>query len=225
MTRQAIRKPAIGPTRLQLGIKRLLDIVGAAVGLVLVGWVIALAALAARRSTGGSGIFRQSRIGRDGHVFEILKIRTMRNEEGIATTVTTAHDCRITRLGAVLRRWKIDELPQLWNVLRGEMSFVGPRPEVPSYLEQIRSEAPAVLSVRPGITGPASIKYRHEELILAVQPDPQTFNDLILFPDKLRLNTAYVKKYRVTADLVILWKTIFHFGSHDDSNRITTNAA
>jgi lipopolysaccharide/colanic/teichoic acid biosynthesis glycosyltransferase len=139
--------------------------------------------------------------------------------------VTTAHDCRITRLGARLRHWKIDELPQLWNVLRGEMSFVGPRPEVPDYLERIRGEAPAVLRVRPGITGPASVKYRHEETILSAQPDPQAYNDLILFPDKLRLNTAYVNQYRVTADLVILWKTIFHFGSHDDSNRITTNAA
>jgi lipopolysaccharide/colanic/teichoic acid biosynthesis glycosyltransferase len=108
----------------------------------------------------------------------------------------------------VLRRWKIDELPQLVNVLRGDMSLVGPRPDVPAYLDQIRRQAPLVFSVRPGITGPASLKYRREEELLATQSDPQAFNDRILFPDKLRINEAYVRNYRFLTDLLYLWATV-----------------
>jgi lipopolysaccharide/colanic/teichoic acid biosynthesis glycosyltransferase len=209
MNRDRQNNPAAGLTASQRAIKRTFDVGVALVGLVLVGWIIVLTALWSRRDTGGSGIFRQARIGRDGRVFFIHKIRTMRDANGPTTNVTTAHDPRITRVGALLRRWKIDELPQLINVLRGDMSLVGPRPDVPKYLEQIRDQAPLVLRVRPGITGPASLKYRREDELLATQRDPQAFNDRIIFPDKLRINEAYVRDYRFLTDLHCLWATVF----------------
>src|SRR5262245_33384464 len=130
-TTQPIRPTGLTPT--QRAIKRAFDVVAALVGLTLVGWAIVLAAAWARRETGGSGIFRQPRVGRNGRLFYIYKIRTMR-DGGTSMTVTTSTDPRTTSFGAILRRWKIDELPQLINVLRGEMSLVGPRPDVPAYL-------------------------------------------------------------------------------------------
>jgi lipopolysaccharide/colanic/teichoic acid biosynthesis glycosyltransferase len=193
--------------------KRAFDFVIALVGLALVGWLLGIAALCAHWDTGRTGIFRQQRIGRFGCLFWLYKIRTMRDLPGVTTTVTTCNDPRITRLGHVLRRWKIDELPQLVNVLRGDMSLVGPRPEVPAYLEQIRQAAPLVLSVRPGITGPASIKYRHEEQMLAAHEDAVAFNDQVIFPDKLRINEAYVRNHSVLMDLYYLWQTAWPAGS------------
>ena len=209
MKRLAHHRATIGLTATQRTIKRTFDIVTALIGLALVGWIIVPVAMWARRETGGNGIFRQARIGRYGQVFQIFKIRTMRDASGLTTSITTQSDPRITRFGAVLRRWKIDELPQLINVLRGEMSFVGPRPDVPAYLERIRREAPLVLRVRPGITGPASIKYRREEELLARQIDPPAYNDRVLVPDKLRINEAYVRNYSFLTDLIYLWATIF----------------
>jgi lipopolysaccharide/colanic/teichoic acid biosynthesis glycosyltransferase len=199
----------IGLSATQRTAKRAFDVVVSLLGLSLVGWVIVAAATWARRETRGSGFFRQARIGRHGRTFYIYKVRTMHEHSGQMTTVTTAHDPRISRFGAVLRHWKIDELPQLFNVLRGDMSLVGPRPDVPVYLDQIRREAPLVLSVRPGITGPASIKYRHEEQLLAAARDPQAYNDRVLIPDKLRINEDYVRNYRFRNDLICLWTTFF----------------
>src|SRR5687768_8444404 len=170
-------------------------------------------------STGDSGIFRQARIGRNGRIFFMYKIRTMRNLPGVTTTVTTATDARITRIGHVLRRWKIDELPQLVNILRGEMSLVGPRPDVPAYLDRIRRAAPLVLTVRPGVTGPASIKYRREEELLAGQRNPQEYNDRVIFIDKLRINEAYVRNYSLLKDVYYLWQTLSPFGAVIDSGR------
>jgi lipopolysaccharide/colanic/teichoic acid biosynthesis glycosyltransferase len=207
--------------------KRFFDIVLAAVGLLLIGWLIGIFAICARWDTGRSGIFCQQRIGRYGRLFWLYKIRTMRDVPGVTVTVTASRDPRITRLGRVLRRWKIDELPQLVNVLRGDMSLVGPRPEVPEYLERIRREAPLVLSMRPGITGPASIKYRHEEQILAVHADPIAFNEQVIYPDKLRINLAYVRDYSLRIDLICLWQSVWPFRSVGSSARSvgeTTNA-
>jgi lipopolysaccharide/colanic/teichoic acid biosynthesis glycosyltransferase len=192
----------------QRAMKRTLDILVALVALALVGWVIIPAMLWVRRESGGTGIFRQPRIGRGGRLFHIYKLRTMHAAAQMGPSVTSARDPRITRGGSFLRRWKIDELPQLWNVLRGDMSLVGPRPEVPAYLSRIRREAPLVLSVRPGITGPATIKYRREEQLLASVPDPQAFSDDVLFPDKLRINDSYVRYYNFFADLKYLWVTV-----------------
>ncbi len=188
--------------------KRTLDVTAAAVGLVLVGWLILLFVWLVQRETGLSGLFRQTRIGKQGELFDILKIRTMRPLEGFESTTTVSNDPRITRLGRFARRWKIDELPQLLNVLRGEMSLVGPRPDVPRYLDRIRREAPLMLNVRPGITGPASLKYRHEEELLAAQDDPEAYNDQVIFTDKLRINEEYVRNYSFWRDLGTIWQTL-----------------
>jgi lipopolysaccharide/colanic/teichoic acid biosynthesis glycosyltransferase len=185
----------------------------ATIALTLLCPLIVVALICARCSTGSSGLFRQERIGRNGRTFFIYKIRTMRKVAGVTTTITTDADARITRIGRVLRSWKIDELPQLVNVVRGEMSLVGPRPDVPEYLDRIRREAPLVLTVRPGLTGPASIKYRREEQLLAHQRDPQDYNDRVVLPDKLRINEAYVRDFRLGKDLHYLWQTVWPFAA------------
>ena len=160
-------------TPTQERIKRAFDVAAAAAGLAVLAVPIGVAALAARRSTGLSGFFRQTRVGRGGREFQVLKLRTMRHVPGVTTCVTTDGDPRITRLGHFLRKTKLDELPQLWNVLKGEMSLVGPRPDVPRQLDLLSpDDRAALLSMRPGLTGPASLKYRDEEAILAAAADP-----------------------------------------------------
>lgn len=195
-------------TKTQQFSKRLLDIVGAVSGLIALGWLIVPAILVARASTGKSGLFRQVRVGRRGREFMLLKIRTMRDVAGLDTTVTTEHDPRITRAGAFMRRFKIDELPQLINVLKGEMSLVGPRPDVPELMNQLSPQDAIILTIRPGITGPASLKYRDEETLLAGQADPEAFNRTVIFPDKNRINRQYVQEYSFAGDLVIIARTI-----------------
>lgn len=199
-------------SRRQQFVKRTIDLGLAIAGLALTGWLIALAALIARIETGKSGIFRQKRVGRHGRLFSIYKIRTMREVFGVETSVTTLSDPRITHWGRLLRKTKIDELPQLFNVLKGDMSFVGPRPDVPDIAERLRREAPLVLSVRPGITGPASLVYRNEEELLNFQEDFERFNWAVVFPDKMRINTAYVENYRMRDDFRYLWQTLVGSG-------------
>lgn len=193
-------------TRLDRIAKRSFDVAVAAAGLALLWPVIGIAWAAAARDTGASGLFAQERVGRGGRRFRLYKIRTMRPVGG--STVTVAGDARITRLGARLRRWKIDELPQLWNVLRGEMSLVGPRPDVPGYLDRLTGEAGALLDLRPGITGPATLKYRREEELLAGQPDPERYNDEVIWPDKVRLNLAYRANWSFRRDLAYIAATL-----------------
>ena len=154
------------------------------------------------------GLFRQERIGRHGIPFFIYKIRTMKEGE-IETSFVLENDPRVSGFGKFLRRTKLDEIPQLWNVLKGEMSFVGPRPDVPGYADRLEGEDRIILSVRPGITGPATLKYRDEERILASQKDPQKYNDEVIWPDKLEINKQYMRNWSFSKDLEILWKTIF----------------
>lgn len=186
--------------------KRSFDIAAALAGLALLWPVIALAWAIARHDTQASGFFRQLRVGRNGRPFRVIKLRTMRAVEG--STITTASDARITRWGARFRRWKLDELPQLWNVLVGEMSLVGPRPDVPGYMDALTGEARRLLALRPGITGPASLKYRDEESLLAAQPDPKAYNDSVIWPDKVRLNLEYLDTWSFRRDLALLRETI-----------------
>ena len=199
---------AVSLNRYHRILKRSFDIVFSFSGLCVTGWLIGLAIVGARMSTGQSGLFRQRRVGQFGRTFEILKIRTMRDVPGIQTTVTTDADPRITRLGRLLRKYKIDELPQLYNVLRGDMSFVGPRPDVPELIVNLQGDDRVVLSVRPGITGPASIKYRNEEELLAMQIDPDAYNRLVIFPDKTRINRDYVERYRFLNDIHLVVQTL-----------------
>ena len=197
-----------GLTPHQAVAKRALDVAVAALALILAGWLIMLGAAASAIAHGGSGFFVQRRVGRHGATFPLLKLKTMRDGTDLGTTVTTAADPRITRVGRLLRTTKLDEMPQFVNVLLGHMSLVGPRPDVPGFADRLTGDDRIVLSVAPGITGPATLAYRHEEELLARQEDPERYNREVIFPDKVRLNRAYVEDYVFWRDLVYLWRTL-----------------
>ncbi len=208
--------PQGGLTTGQAFAKRLFDIVVAAVGLFVTFPVLPVAYVAAALSTGQGGLFRQTRIGRHGWPFRMLKFRSMRSVDGIDTAVTTDSDARITRVGRFLRKTKIDELPQLWNVLVGDMSLVGPRPDVPGFADCLEGDQRLILSVRPGITGPASLAFRDEERLLAAQADPESYNRTVVYPAKVRINLAYVRDYSFRRDLLYLWQTVTGTGDAFD---------
>jgi len=189
-------------------LKRTFDVALACVGLLLSYWLILLAWIAASLDTRSNGFFVQERVGLNGKLFKVVKIKTMRPMKEMNTTVTAKHDPRITSLGSFFRKTKIDELPQLWNVLLGHMSFVGPRPDVPGYADKLKGEERIVLSIRPGITGPATLKYKNEEEILAAQPDPVKYNDEVIFPDKVKINMEYIRDYSFKKDLDYIWRTV-----------------
>ena len=154
------------------------------------------------------GLFRQLRIGMYGKSFWMYKIRTMEGE-GKNDTITVENDPRINRFGGYLRRTKLDEIPQLWNVFIGDMSFVGPRPDVPGYADNLTGDDRIILSVKPGITGPATLKYRNEEQILAAQNDPRRYNDEVIWKDKVEINKRYLKNWSFQNDIRILLETFF----------------
>lgn len=158
--------------------------------------------------TPGSVFFIQERTGRFGRPFTIYKFRTMfENHRGSSTSVKG--EDRITPLGAKLRKYKLDELPELWNVLIGDMSFVGPRPDLPEYTERLHGEEKLILELRPGITGPASLKYFDEEDILAGVPDPKKYTDEVIWPDKVRINLEYYRIRSFMGDILLILKTLF----------------
>ncbi|KXJ43828.1 sugar transferase [Marinobacter sp. C18] len=190
--------------------KRVFDLVFALLGLTLVWWLIVIAWLAATIDTRSNGFFIQKRVGRNGSTFRVVKIKTMRPVASFDTTVTSRVDPRITPLGAFFRRTKIDELPQLWNVFVGDMSFVGPRPDVPGFADQLQGEERAMLSIRPGITGPATLKYRDEEEILAAQANPEAYNRDVIWPDKVRINLDYIRDWSLRLDVQYIFQTVFH---------------
>jgi len=194
--------------RMKAALKRTFDIICSALGLLFLWWLILLAALVARLDTGLSGFFTQQRVGRNGRLFKVIKIRTMKPVENLVTTVTTDHDARITAAGRFFRKTKIDELPQLINVLLGDMSFVGPRPDVPGFADQLVGEERSVLSIRPGITGPATLHYRDEERLLASVDDPERYNREVIFPEKVKINLDYIRNYSLTNDLKYIVRTI-----------------
>ena len=157
----------------------------------------------------GPVFFSQRRVGKDGRLFKIYKFRTMVNAEGPEwSSISVAGEPRITPLGARLRKYKIDEIPELWNVLKGDMSFVGPRPDVPGFADVLTGEDREILKLRPGITGPATLKYRNEDELLAAVDDPQRYNDEIIFPDKVRLNRYYLHHYSFWTDIKIILATV-----------------
>lgn len=195
------------------GVKRLFDIVGAVVVISLTWWLMLIAWIIASVETRSNGLFIQKRIGKDAKPFSLFKIKTMKKVEGLETSVTTATDRRITKSGAFFRRTKIDELPQLFNVLFGTMSFVGPRPDVPGFADRLEGESRMLLTLRPGITGPASLKYKNEEALLAKQADPETYNREVIWPDKVRINMDYMKNWSFKNDMTYLLKTVL--GSTD----------
>lgn len=157
---------------------------------------------------GGSIIFKQKRVGRNGVLFTMYKFRSMTVKHS-GSSISIAGESRITPLGAKLRKYKLDELPELWNVLIGDMSFVGPRPDVPGYADRLLGDDRDILKLRPGITGLASLKYANEEEILAIVDDPISYNDEVIFPDKVKINLEYYKNHSICGDCKIIWQTIF----------------
>jgi lipopolysaccharide/colanic/teichoic acid biosynthesis glycosyltransferase len=206
--------------------KYLFDRVGALVGLCCLWPVLMVVALLIRvKMPGGPVIFRQKRVGRHGRLFTMYKFRSMTVGHS-GSSVSVAGESRITPLGAKLRRYKLDELPELWNVLKGDMSFVGPRPDVPGYADQLQGDSRRVLLLRPGITGPASLKYRDEEELLAHVQDVidekgeminekcgvirsvQEYNDRVIYPDKVRINLYYLDHYSFVKDIQMILCTV-----------------
>lgn len=189
-------------------LKYIFDRLAALIGLLCIWWLLIIVAIIIKvKMPGGPAIFKQTRIGRHGKPFTMYKFRTMTVNHG-GSSVSVAGESRITPLGAVLRRYKIDELPELWNVLKGDMSFVGPRPDVPGYADALQGNDREVLLLRPGITGPASLKYRNEEEILATVPNPQQYNDTVIFPDKVRINRYYLHNYSFITDIKMIVCTV-----------------
>lgn len=189
---------------LKFGFDRLMALIG-----LLILWpvLIMVAILIKVKMPGGPVIFKQKRVGRNGELFTMYKFRSMTVGHG-GSSVSVAGESRITPLGAKLRHYKLDELPELWNVLIGDMSFVGPRPDVPGYADQLKGKDREVLRLRPGITGPASLKYRDEEDLLAKQSDPQKYNDEVIFPDKVRINRYYLHHYSFIKDIQMIFCTV-----------------
>lgn len=189
-------------------IKFIFDRLMALIGLLVLWPVLLVVAVLIRiKMPGGSVIFTQKRVGRNGRLFTMYKFRSMTVGHG-GSSVSVAGESRITPLGAKLRHYKLDELPELWNVLIGDMSFVGPRPDVPGYADSLTGKDRKVLELRPGITGPASLKYRDEEDLLARQSDPQKYNDTVIFPDKVRINLYYLDNYSFTKDIQMIFCTV-----------------
>lgn len=155
----------------------------------------------------GPIFFRQERVGRNGKLFIIFKFRTMQVNSNL-NSITVKNDDRITRLGKFLRKTKIDELPELFNILKGDMSFVGPRPDVPGYMDKLSGDDRVILNLRPGLTGPASLKYINEEEILANVSDFKWYNDNVIFPDKVRINKLYYENWSFWLDLKIIFHTL-----------------
>lgn len=189
--------------------KFLFDRFMAFVGLLLLSPVLlAVAILIKVKMPDGAVIFKQKRVGRNAKLFTMYKFRSMSVGHG-GSSVSVAGESRITQLGAKLRKYKLDELPELWNVLIGDMSFVGPRPDVPGYADKLVGEDRLILKLRPGITGPASLKYANEEEILAKVDDPVKYNDEVIFPDKVKINLDYYYHHSFIGDIKLIFKTIF----------------
>lgn len=193
-------------------LKWIFDRIVSFLGFVCLWWLLLIVAVLIRtKMFGGPVLFKQKRVGRDGKLFTMVKFRSMTVDHG-GSSVSVAGEARITPLGARLRKYKLDELPELWNVFKGDMSFVGPRPDVPGYADTLTGDDREVLKLRPGITGPASLKYRDEEDILAKVKDPQKYNDEVIFPDKVRINRYYLHHYSFVTDIRLIIVTVL--GKH-----------
>lgn len=189
-------------------IKRAFDLVVSFCGLVILSPVMLLCAVLVRLTSEGPVFFRQERMGLHGKPFQILKFRSMvQNAPSLGGALTAGRDPRVTRVGAFLRKTKLDELPQLINVFKGEMSFVGPRPEVRKYVEKYPEDYEELLQVRPGITDIASLKYRHETEILGQYPDPERAYVEVVLPDKIALGKEYIRRSSLWLDLKLILMT------------------
>ena len=198
---------------LQFG-KRICDLTIALLGLIILALPMALIAISIWIASGSPILFTQERVGKGGQIFYVKKFRTMSVRSVEDSSITVAGDSRVTAIGSYLRRWKLDELPQLWNVLVGEMSLVGPRPDVPGYADKLQGDDRKLLLLRPGITGPATLAYRNEEEILAKVSDPVQYNNEIIYPDKVRINLEYMEKCSLMQDLKYILETMGGRSNH-----------
>jgi lipopolysaccharide/colanic/teichoic acid biosynthesis glycosyltransferase len=196
-------------SRFQRVQKRSFDILLSFVGLTFSLPIIFLAWLVATIETRSNGFFIQKRVGQNAKMINVIKIKTMKPKSQHLGTITTKNDSRITKSGKFFRKTKIDELPQLFNVLIGDMSLVGPRPDVPGYADKLKGEDREILSLRPGITGPATLKYKNEEELLASVKNPKEYNDKVIWPDKVKINKEYIKNWSLKKDIKYIWETVF----------------
>ncbi len=187
--------------------KRLFDLFAVTLGLLMIWPLLLIIVVLVLVIDGRPVFFRQWRVGRGGNLFRMYKFRTMKVAGG--SSLTIGADMRITRLGGLLRKLKLDELPQLFNVLKGEMSLVGPRPEVEEFVAMYSPEQRKVLELLPGITDPASLKYIDESEVLARASDPRAFYVQTVMPDKIRLNLEYAERAGVISDLHLIFQTVF----------------
>ena len=192
--------------------KRFFDIIASLIGLIVLFPIFIIVSVLVKIYSEGPVFFVQRRIGKNGKVFQMIKFRSMAIIQSSDSTISVKGDVRITKIGAFLRKYKLDELPELFNVLRGDMSFVGPRPDVSGYADKLEGENVLILELRPGITGPASLKYANEEEILALQEDPIKYNNEIIYPDKVKLNLDYYHNNNLWIDIKIIFATIFRIG-------------
>ena len=188
--------------------KRLFDFIIALLGLVLLFPFFMVIGFLIKINDKGPVFFKHKRAGRHGKLFKICKFLTMIICHG-GSTVSVKGEKRITTFGEYLRKYKLDELPELWNVFKGDMSLVGPRPDMPEYTEKLTGEEKLILELRPGITGPATLKYSNEEYLLAYVQDPQKYNDEIIWPDKVNLNLTYYYNRSFFGDIILILQTIF----------------
>ena len=189
-------------------LKNSFDKIFALIGLLVLSPLLLLIALLIRvKMPDGAVLFRQQRVGQYGKVFTMVKFRTMTATHH-GSSISVEGESRITPLGAFLRKYKLDELPELWNILKGDMSFVGPRPDVPGYADKLIGKDRDILQLKPGITGPATLKYRNEEELLAQQANPQQYNDEVIFPDKVKINLEYLRRHSFWGDIRIIIQTI-----------------
>ncbi len=197
-------------------LKWLFDKLASLFGLLFLSPVLLVVAILIKVKMPGPVLFCQKRVGQYGNLFTVYKFRSMTvkaeasvaSRDSDATSIASTEQNRITPLGEKLRRYKLDELPELWNVLKGDMSFVGPRPDVPGYADQLQGEERDILKLKPGITGPASLKYRNEEELLASVDNPAQYNDEVIFPDKVKLNLYYLKHYSFIKDIQMIICTV-----------------
>lgn len=188
-------------------LKRGFDIVLSLIGIILIFPFFLIIAVLIKLFMPGPVLFIQERTGRYGKPFSLYKFRTMTINKGGSTT-TVSGDSRITPIGAKLRKYKLDELPELWNVLKGDMSFVGPRPDMPEFTDRLKGEERLILELRPGITCSASLKYSNEEVVLSGVRDPYKYTDEVIWPDKVRMNLDYYRERSFYGDILIIIKTL-----------------
>ncbi|NLK95026.1 MAG: sugar transferase [Clostridiales bacterium] len=190
-------------------VKRIFDIIASFLGIIFLSPILIIVSICIKLDSKGPIIFKQQRVGQYQKKFNIYKFRTMvNNAESLGKQITVGGDSRITKVGGFIRKFKIDELPQLFNVLFGNMSFVGPRPEVPKYVNLYSDEEKAILEVKPGITDLASLKYSNENDILAKVEEPEKYYIDVIMKDKIKLNLEYIEKSNLFYDIKIIFKTI-----------------